>query len=145
MASKLEQLLERQRKLETQISEEKVKAEADKALGGVLEALTGVLDAEALKALEGRSLKVVEGKFTFNGHGHSNGNGKPKAEKAQGATNGNGSHEYVLADGRGPYATIQEALDAMGVDKKKRPQHNRWERLSGDLQKQIVMREKAQA
>ena len=136
MASSLEKLLERQRKLEAQISEERVKAEAENALGGILATLA---DGHDLTPLEGKVIKVAEGKFILNGHG----NGKPKA-KAEGATNGkatngNGNgHTYSLADGRGPFASIQEALDAMGVAKDKRPKHNRWDRLSGDLQKQIV-------
>jgi len=131
--------MERQRKLEAQISEERGRAEAEKALAGVLEALA---EGHDLNPLEGKVLKVVEGRFTLNGH--TNGNGKPKAKvEGTSAGNGNGHYEYVLADGRGPYATIQEALDAMGVDKDKRPRHNRWERLSDELQARVTRRPKA--
>ena len=140
MATRLEQLMERQRKLETQISEERGRAEMEKALAGILEALA---EGHDLNPLEGKVLKVVEGRFTLNGH--SNGNGKAKAQgdgTAQGTGNGNGHYEYVLADGRGPFSTIQEALDAMGVDKEKRPRHNRWERLSDELQASITRRSK---
>lgn len=52
------------------------------------------------------------------------------------------SVEYVLADGQGPYATVQEAMDAMGLPKDKRPQHNRWDRLSNDLKAKILPRKK---
>lgn len=47
---------------------------------------------------------------------------------------------YLTKDGRGPFATIQEALDALGIDKEKRPMHNRYSRLSKDLQQAIEMR-----
>ena len=147
MATRLEDLLARQAKLEAQISGERVKAEADKALGGILAELA---EGHTLAPLEGKVLRVVEGKLVLNGH--SNGNGKPKAEKATNgekatkATNGNGGNggPYFLADGRGPFATIQEVLDGMGVDKAKRPRHNRWDRLSAELQGKIL-REKPQA
>ena len=139
MATRLEQLMERQRKLEGQITQERGRAEAEKALGGILEALA---EGHDLNPLEGKILHVVEGKIVLNGHG----NGKPKAKaegRATGNGNGNGHYEYVLADGRGPFASIQEALDAMGVAKDKRPRHNRWERLSDELQASITRRPKA--
>jgi len=53
-----------------------------------------------------------------------------------------GEAEYYLADGRGPYATIQEALDAMGVDREKRPKHNRYDRLAATWKVAIQRREK---
>ena len=53
-----------------------------------------------------------------------------------------GEFNYYLADGRGPYATVQDALDAMGVDKEKRPRHNRWDRLSEQWKAVIQRREK---
>ena len=37
----------------------------------------------------------------------------------------------------GPYATVQEALDALGLPKDKRPHHNRYDRLSAKLKKSI--------
>ncbi len=49
-----------------------------------------------------------------------------------------GQRQYKLQDGRGPYNTLQEAMDAMGLDKNTRPQHNRWDRLSQELKKQIL-------
>lgn len=45
--------------------------------------------------------------------------------------------EYYLKDGRGPFPTVQAAMDAMGLDKRTRPQHNRWDRLSTQLKEAI--------
>ena len=54
-----------------------------------------------------------------------------------------GEWEYYLKDGRGPFSTVQEAMDAMGLDKATRPQHNRWDRLSTQLKDTIQRRPKA--
>lgn len=54
-----------------------------------------------------------------------------------------GECEYYLQDGRGPYETIQEAMDELGLDKNTRPQHNRWDRLSTALKEKIQRRPKA--
>lgn len=54
-----------------------------------------------------------------------------------------GEYEYFLQDGSGPFATVQLAMDAMGLDKTTRPQHGRWDRLSKDLQVKIQQRPKA--
>jgi hypothetical protein len=45
--------------------------------------------------------------------------------------------QYRLKDGSGPFATIQEALDAINFDKVNRPLHNRYDRLSKKLQEEI--------
>jgi len=45
---------------------------------------------------------------------------------------------FKLADGRGPFNSLQEAMDALGLDKNTRPQHNRYDRLSKKLQAQIL-------
>lgn len=50
--------------------------------------------------------------------------------------------QYKLKDGRGPFATIQLALDAMGADKVNRPLHNRYDRLSKKLQAEIIQEKK---
>jgi len=50
--------------------------------------------------------------------------------------------EYYLKD-RGPFQTVQEAMDALGLDKETRPQHNRWSRLSTQLKDTIQRRPKA--
>lgn len=52
------------------------------------------------------------------------------------------SFQYKLKDGRGPYANIQLALDAMGADKVNRPLHNRYDRLSKKLQAEIIQEKK---
>jgi hypothetical protein len=54
-----------------------------------------------------------------------------------------GEVEYWLKDGRGPFATVQEAMDGLGLDKKTRPQHNRWDRLSTALKDSILRKPKA--
>jgi len=48
--------------------------------------------------------------------------------------------EYYLQDGRGPYETVQLAMDELGLDKNTRPQHNRWSRLSAQLRGTIQRR-----
>jgi hypothetical protein len=50
--------------------------------------------------------------------------------------------QYKLKDGRGPVATVQEALDLLGVDKATRPTHNRYDRLSKKLQGEIIQEKK---
>lgn len=50
--------------------------------------------------------------------------------------------QYRLKDGRGPFVTIQAALDAMGADPKTRPMHNRYDRLSKKLQEEIKQEKK---
>ena len=50
--------------------------------------------------------------------------------------------QYQLKDGRGPFDTVQEAMDTMGLDKATRPQHNRWDRLSTALKDTIRRVEK---
>lgn len=45
-----------------------------------------------------------------------------------------------LKDGRGPF-NVQAALDALGLPQDKRPKHNRYSRLSKELQDQIVVQE----
>jgi len=54
-----------------------------------------------------------------------------------------GEWEYYLQDGRGPFKTVQLAMDALGLDANNRPQHNRWDRLSTDLKEKIQHRPKA--
>ena len=54
-----------------------------------------------------------------------------------------GEWEYMLPDGRGPYDSVQLALDVLGLDKNSRPQHNRWDRLSTAYKEKIQRRPKA--
>ncbi len=51
-----------------------------------------------------------------------------------------GEWEYSLQDGRGPFESIQAAMDELGLDKNARPQHNRWDRLSTHLKDSIRRR-----
>ena len=54
-----------------------------------------------------------------------------------------GEFEYMLQDGRGPFESVQAAMDEMGLDKNSRPMHNRWDRLSTALKEKIQRRPKA--
>ncbi len=68
----------------------------------------------------------------------------PSSPPASGGTPGapTGVWEYRLEDGRGPFESVQLAMDVLGMDKATRPQHNRWDRLSTDLKKRIQRVEK---
>jgi len=54
-----------------------------------------------------------------------------------------GEWEYFLANGRGPFGTVQMAMDALDLDKNQRPTHNRWDRLSTAYKEKIQRRLKA--
>jgi len=54
-----------------------------------------------------------------------------------------GEWEYYLEDGRGPFESVQLAMDALGLDKGTRPSHNRWDRLSTALKEKIQRRPKS--
>ncbi len=54
-----------------------------------------------------------------------------------------GEWEYYLEDGRGPFESVQTAMDTLGLDKDNRPQHNRWDRLSTALKEKIQRRQKS--
>jgi hypothetical protein len=54
-----------------------------------------------------------------------------------------GQWQYRLKDGRGPFDTVQAAMDEMGLDQATRPQHNRWDRLSTSLKDSIRREPKA--
>ncbi|MDP2322635.1 MAG: hypothetical protein Q8N51_01220 [Gammaproteobacteria bacterium] len=45
---------------------------------------------------------------------------------------------FYLDDGRGPFGSVQEAFDALGMDKEARPHHNRWDRLSEAMKKKVI-------
>ncbi len=64
------------------------------------------------------------------------------AAPAGGAPAATGQFEYFLKDGRGPFATVQAAMDEMKLDKATRPAHNRWDRLSTSLKDSIRRVEK---
>lgn len=150
---RLEQLLEKQQRLEADILEERAKTEALKVLesvnGKVADAIRDAVKAANVdvKVLNGRFFQLTvaeDGVLTVAAVdkvkvGKAN-DGQPAGN---GGNGGNGSqYQYFLKDGRGPYESIQDALDAMGVDKANRPTHNRWERLGEDYRDQIDRREK---
>lgn len=126
--SRLEKLLEKQKELEAKITDEKAREEADKVLNGIGANVATVVQKAAtvkgvdINVLHGKffALTVEDGKLSVevvtkavrkaSGNGGGNANG-----------NGNGNYEYFLADGRGGYATVQAAMDALGVKKADRP------------------------
>lgn len=144
--TRLESLIERQAKLEREIKAEKEKEAALKVLQGIQgevgDAIRKAVEAKGMDiaALDGKyfALTVGDGGLEVSLVNKVKGNG---ASRASG--NGNGNYEYFLKDGRGPFATVQEALDAMALPADKRPAHNRWERLAKDLKGQVERREKA--
>lgn len=46
-----------------------------------------------------------------------------------------------LKDGRGPFDSVQQALDALGVPAEDRPHHNRYDRLSNNWKERIIRRD----
>lgn len=66
----------------------------------------------------------------------------PPAAPTTAAPAPSGQWQYRLKDGRGPFDSVQAAMDAMGLDKATRPQHNRWHRLSTSLKDAIRMEPK---
>lgn len=63
-----------------------------------------------------------------------------KAEKQVERHKAEAGKGIFLATGEGPFEDIQAALDALGIPKKQRPNHNRYNRLSQKLQAQIEIR-----
>jgi len=150
--SRLEALLEKQRKLEGDIEAEKAKEEATKVLNGIGADVATLVQQSADKAKV--DVKVLHGKFfalTVDDGGKlsvevvtkarkSNGNGN----RTTGNGNGNGQYEYFLADGRGGFESVQKAMEALGVPEANRPKHNRYDRLSADWQEKIIRKAKAE-
>lgn len=149
MSSRLEELFEKQKKLNEQIALEEAKEAAEKAISAIGTDLASTVSKTAkdkgidIAVLHGKffALSVEDGKLTVeltakarkssgNGNGHSNGNG-------------NGQYEYFLADGKGPFESVQKAMDEMGIPASDRPAHNRYDRLSADWQKKISRKPKA--
>jgi hypothetical protein len=50
----------------------------------------------------------------------------------------NQDEQYKLKDGRGPFSSIQECLDALEVERVGRPSYNRWNELPPQYQEQII-------
>ncbi|MBE9501308.1 MAG: hypothetical protein IMY87_02635 [Chloroflexi bacterium] len=149
--SRLEALLEKQRKLEGDIEAEKAKEEATKVLNGIGADVATLVQQSADKAKV--DVKVLHGKFfalTVDDGGKLSVEVVTKARKSNGGTkstggngNGNGQYEYFLADGRGGFESIQKAMDELGIPEANRPKHNRYDRLSADWQKKIIRKAKA--
>jgi hypothetical protein len=151
--SRLQELLEKQQKLEAQIAEETAREGAEKAIATLGGNLADYLTSEAGKAkvdievLHGKFFSLTvgdDGKLAVSLVAKANGNGHKATsfgKNGNGGT-GNGHYEYFLKDGRGGFATVQEAMDAMGIDKAKRPAHNRYDRLSDDWKAKIERRVK---
>ena len=151
--TRLEALMAKMAKLEAEITDEKSKAEAEAAIGTIGADVADFIQRQALKVKV--DVKVLHGKFfalTVGEDGKlavalaskANGNGKAHSTTTT-PTSGttNGEYEYFLKDGRGPYPDIQAAMDVMGVDKAKRPTHNRYGRLSKEWQAKIDRKVKA--
>ena len=150
--TRLEALLAKMAKLEADIKEETGKAEAEKAIGTIGADVADFIQRQAVKVKV--DVKVLHGKFfalTVDDAGKlavslatkANGNGKAKSTTTTKANGNGGEYEYFLKDGRGPFIDIQTAMDAMGVEKAKRPGHNRFDRLSKDWQGKIDRKPKA--
>ena len=50
----------------------------------------------------------------------------------------NEEEQYRLKDGRGPFGSIQECLDALGVERVNRPSNNNWNDLPPQYRDQII-------
>ena len=150
--SRLQALLEKQKKLEADIVDEKGKEEADKVLNGIGANVATTVQQAAIKAKV--DVKVLHGKFfaltvdetgklsvevVTKAKAKANGNGNTTSNG-----NGNGHYEYFLADGRGAFESIQKAMEALGIPEANRPKHNRYDRLSADWQKKIICKAKAE-
>lgn len=150
--SRLEALLEKQRKLEADIVAEKGKEEANKVLNAIGADVATLVQQSAKTAKV--DVKVLHGKFfslSVDDKGKLSVEVVTKARKSSGngnATtgngNGNGNYEYFLADGRGGFESIQKAMEALGIPEANRPKHNRYDRLSADWQKKIIRKAKAE-
>ena len=149
--SRLEALLEKQKKLEADIVAEKAKAEADKVLNAIGADVATTVQQAAVKAKV--DVKVLHGKFfalSVDDAGKLSVEVVTKVRKSNGGGtttsgngNGNGQYEYFLADGRGGYPDIQTAMTELGIPEANRPKHNRYDRLSADWQKKIIRKAKA--
>ncbi|MGD0794290.1 MAG: hypothetical protein ABR958_01675 [Dehalococcoidales bacterium] len=150
--TRLASLLEKQQKLEADIESEKAKVEAAKVLNKIGADVATVVQQAAVKAKV--DVKVLHGKFfaltvddggklsvevVTKANGKSNGNGKANG----GTTTNGGEFEYFLKDGRGPFETIQKAMEALAVPEANRPKHNRYDRLSKDWKAKIEQKAKA--
>jgi len=149
--SRLEALLEKQAKLEADISEEKGKEEANKVLSGIGANVATLVQQAAktakvdIKVLHGKffALSVADdGKLSVEVVAKAKANGGSR--KPATASGNGGNYEYFLADGRGGFADVQTAMAELGIPEANRPKHNRYDRLSVDWQKKIIRKAKAE-
>ena len=169
MGTKLETLQAKLAKLQADIEGEEERERQEKAIAEVRDTFSDAI-VQAVQEAEkstGKSLRDIGlGIWVAYPAGSENGNmavsalavgedGLPKALKRSTSKNGNGNghsngqngngHDYYLQDGRGPFPSTLEALDAMGFPKDKRGQYyHRWDRLPKELQEQIERRPKAE-
>jgi len=151
--SRLEALLEKQRKLEADIDSEKAKEEANKVLNGIGADVATLVQQSAKTAKV--DIKVLHGKFfalSVDEAGKLSVEVVTKARKSNGGGtttttngNGNGNYEYFLADGRGGFESIQKAMEELGIPEANRPKHNRYDRLSAEWKAKIIRKAKAEA
>jgi hypothetical protein len=149
--TRLQALMERMAKLDEQKATLIAEAEAEKAIEAIGADLAGYLTKTAashkvdIKALNGKffALNVGEdGKLAVSLA--TKASGKKSGGNGNGGNGGNGGDfEYFLTDGRGPFESVQKAMDAMNVPAADRPSHNRWDRLSKDWQAKIDRKPKA--
>jgi len=148
--SRLEKLLDKQKQLEAQIDEEKAREQANKVLNTIGANVATVVQKAAtdkgvdIKVLHGKFFALTvgdSGKLTVEVVNKARGNGQRKSNSNG---NGNGNFEYYLKDGRGPFESIQKAMDELGIPAGQRPTHNRYDRLSNDWQGKIDRKVKAQ-
>ncbi len=152
--SRLEELLEKQAKLEAAIVEETGKAEAEAVLATIGGNVATVVTQAASKAgvdiavLHGKffALEVTDGKLAVTvaakATRKTNGDGDNGGTASNGNGNG-GEYEYFLKDGRGPFAGIQDAMTELGIPESDRPKHKRYDRLSAEWKEKIDRRAKA--
>lgn len=123
--TKLASLMEKMKKLETEIATTTAEAEAEKAINSIGADLAGYITKSAttkkveVKALHGKFFALTvgeDGKLSValatkaNGKPKANGNGNVK-----GANGNGGEFEYFLKDGRGPFESIQKAMEALNI------------------------------
>ena len=166
MGTKLETLQAKLAKVQADIEAEEEKERHEKAIAEVRDTFTdAIVQAvqEAEKATKKSLRSIGLGIWVAYPAGSENSHmsvsalavgddGLPKALKRTPSKNGNGngngngqSWEYFLKDGRGPFGTTHDALDALGIPKDKRGQYyHRWDRLPKELQEQLERRPKAE-
>jgi len=166
MGTKLETLQAKLAKLQADIQSEQETERQYQAIGQIRDTFSkAITDAVNRGEKEtGKSLREIGlGIWVAYPAGQVNGHlslsalavgedGLPKATKRTGGKangqehgNGNGNgHDYFLKDGRGPFPSTLEALDAMGFPKDKLGRYyHRWDRLPKELQEQINRKPKA--